>query len=313
MAVPLVVTKNNPRKPFIPYPAQRQILTDPSQTVLAVGGVAFGKTATASAWLLAEAWRRPGKYLAGAPTYPMLRGALWETLVGMVHPALVKRELRSPQLELHLRNGSIIIGRTLSKPESLQGLELSGAAVDEAGVLPDAEAIRELLRRLRQQGGGRDRLYLSANPAGHNWMWELFVAPPEELEDDAIRAEAQGIRRSLGVHRVTTFQNPFLYDDYPICKRSAYIERLWHSLTPRARRRWLLGGFDDFSGSVYDAFDPDRHVVEMPASWKGEWPAGWQLISGADFGFEDPWATIMVLVEPNPKDRRKPTYWGECA
>lgn len=327
MGVPLLLHPDTGRH-FVPYPKQRRILEDPALTVVATGGVGFGKTVTSAAKVLAEAYLTPGTYLVGAPTYGQLRDTLWMTMTRMVNPAFVVRVNHSarPSLTIRTKNGQIsqILGRSLSDAGPLRGLNLSGAAIDEA-TLCNPEAVDEVKSRLRQQRTGRNWLFITTNPAGRNWFWTWFIAPLEEIEDENERARARGWRQDLAVYNVTSFENPYLYQDFlspdgsrvlnPRPRISRFLWDRWHSLTPQGRKRWMLGSFEDFSGEVYSAFDPDRHVVPMPAEWRGEIPKHFELIQGADFGFHpDPWATVTVAVEPRfdprfPKRRLPPRYW----
>lgn len=103
-----------------------------------MGARGSGKTRTGSEWVLSMALSEPEIYVGVcAPTYAQVRDVCFENLKsGIIHVArageiIAKDGYNRNNLQLKLRNGSIIQGFSAQNPDTIRGANLSYAWVDE--------------------------------------------------------------------------------------------------------------------------------------------------------------------------------------
>jgi PBSX family phage terminase large subunit len=246
------------------------------------GAVRSGKTiASLLAWL---------KFVREAPDGPLL-------MVGKTERTL-KRNIIDPLIEMlgkrrcQLSSGAgelMLLGRLVyiagandeRAQEKIRGLTLVGAYVDEASLLP--ESFWSMLKtRLSVEGA---RLYCTTNPDGPNhWLKR------EHLDRARLHLTRTGeIQRfdspdALNLHRFS-----FQLEDNPSLPRS-YVEDTKKEHVGLWYRRLVLGDWCLAEGVVYEAYDPDRHVVdELPAMRR------W-LALGIDYGTTNPLAALLLGV-----------------
>lgn len=273
--------------PFVAAAKQAEVLTDfMSDLIVYAGGIASGKTETGAKWVIRRAAECPGgRLLVCAPTYPMLKDAAWPMLEASVPREIVERSVK---FEMTIRAGPeplTVIGKNLSKPATLQGINAdAGAWIDEGSVITRAgyEEIQRRTRAVRRPW--KPQTLITSNTSGHNWLWEVAKERPLP-----------------GTHLVetTTYEmEPYLGVEF--------IARLEASFSEKTRKRWLGGSWDDFTGGVYDAFDPARHVIPPPDAWKdGRAPAEWRRLGGIDFGWDDAFAYEHLVRAPG----ERPVYY----
>ncbi|NRQ35998.1 PBSX family phage terminase large subunit [Nonomuraea sp. NN258] len=224
---------------------------DTPQIALWSGAVSSGKTiASLLAFLMA---------VAAAPDTGLIVvvGRTLQTIERNLIDPLQSTSLFGPLAkQIHHTNGAttaIILGRKVhlvGASDSLaegriRGATIALAYVDEATLLPHAFWMM-LLSRLRVAGA---RLLATTNPDGPaHWLRREFMS----------RAGDVGMRH----WHFTLDDNPSLPDDY-VDRLKAQYTGLWY-------RRFILGEWCLAQGAVYDAWDPDVHVVsELPRidSW----------------------------------------------
>jgi len=132
----------------------------------------------------------------------------------------------------------------------IQGLTLAGAYADEASTLPESY-FNMLYSRLSVPGA---RMWLSSNPEGPvHWLKVKW------LDRARLWVDGEGNERvnpdGIDLHRVTfrLDDNPNLPADYVTRTKAAYTG-LWY-------RRYINAEWVAAEGSIYDQWDPDRHVV----------------------------------------------------
>lgn len=147
----------------------------------------------------------------------------------------------------------------------LRGMTCAGAYVDEATLVPNG-FWTQLLGRLSVEGA---RLFATTNPDNPaHWLRKDFILRTDKLD--------------LRHWHFTLHDNPFL----PASVKAAYeleFVGLFY-------RRFVLGEWVAAEGAIYDAFDPDLHVVD-------ELPQILQWLSlGVDYGTTNPFAAVLLAV-----------------
>jgi PBSX family phage terminase large subunit len=166
---------------------------------------------------------------------------------------------------------AVVLGRTVhligandARAEGkLRGLTACLAYVDEATLIPEP-FWTQLLARLSVPGA---RLLATTNPDGPaHWLRRDWLLRADELR--------------LGAWRFGLDDNPALSQNYVDALRREYVG-LWY-------RRMIDGAWCLAEGAIYDAWDPDRHVVDdLPhmERWYGV---------GIDYGTRNPFAALLL-------------------
>ena len=138
------------------------------------------------------------------------------------------------------RNQCLLVGgKDASSAALIQGSTLAGLLLDETALMPRA-FVAQAVARCSVRGS---RLWFNCNPEGpEHWFYKEWIE----------KAESRG---ALRLH-FTMEDNPGLPPEI----RQRY-ERLY---TGVFYRRFVLGEWAAAQGLVYDFFDPDKDVAEVP-------------------------------------------------
>lgn len=158
-----------------------------------------------------------------------------------------------------------LVGASDARAEGrIRGSTIALAYVDEATLVP-YEFWMMLLSRLRV--GNQSRLMATTNPDGpFHWLRREFI----------LRGEAVGLRH----WHFTLDDNPSL-DPSMVARLKAQYTGLWY-------RRFILGDWCLASGAVFDAFDSQRHVVDILPDMQR-----WMAV-GVDYGTVNPFVGLLV-------------------
>jgi len=229
------------------------------------------------------------------PVAPMLRDILQRTMDDLLEEYGVPFTFRVsplPEYVLTFAEGShTILLRTMETWNRIRGQNLCAIGFDEADTANKRtaeQATRMALARLR--AGNVRQFYAATTPEGWGWAYETFEK--NAGEDTAL------IRGS-------SYDNPHLPADfipsleanYPPNLVRAYVEGLWVSLT---------------TGRVYDRFDREKHVRELPAlldrfgrpyqqQEPGKPCADETILAGVDFNIQNCNAALIL--------RRGDDFW----
>lgn len=239
----------------------------------AFGGYGSGKSVALCAEMIGLGLEQPGsEIMICRKTIPALRDTSEAIFIDLLpHKFLeqcVIRRMGGHIESLTFPNGSKYLFRGLDQWQKLKSLSLAAIGFDEVDEV-DEETYVGLLSRVRQtkpttkaQRLGHtkiERRYIRSvsNPAGRNWVWRRFVSP------DRIQGTAYFTSTSL--------DNPHLPIDY--------LNSLLSMPEPWVKR-YVLCGFDDFAGQIYEAWSWDTHVIEPYKSYD----PGSFIIMGMDPG-----------------------------
>jgi predicted phage terminase large subunit-like protein len=197
-----------------------------------VGGRGAGKT-WVGAYRICRHAQPAATYLVVAPTYTMLRDICWPVFLDHARQLCFLRDTIRSRLAVILGNGATVLFRSADQPDRLRGLNLSGAWIDEASLVP-REVLDIVLLALRE----RENAWLACTftPKGKShWTYEVFGRPQPGVQ----------------VVRSRTAENPFLPADF--------VQRVAAQTTELMARQELEAEFIDLEG------------VEWPSEYWGDW------------------------------------------
>lgn len=245
-------------------------------------GKTYGLCSEAIAWALEQ----PGiRGLIARKTVPELRDTTEAVFIDILPHSLYKQcEIKRSGGHIErviFPNGSEILFRSLDDWNKHRSLNVGFIAYDEANEI-DEETYMGMASRVRQRDPTamakaqgvkeitRRGIWLATNPNGHDWLYERFVSDhPHDR---------------TAYFKSTSFDNPFLPQEY--------LESLMSYPMPWIKR-YVLCGFDDFAGQIYEDWNYEDHVIKMPK----EVPHGDVFWMGMDPGTRNPTAALWAWVD----------------
>lgn len=241
-----------PLPPFVDFHASKE------RNRLIVGGYGSGKSVAGCAEAIALGLEQPGsEILVMRKTVPALRDTTEKTFVDLLPPDFLK-QCEVARAGGHLEHitfptGSIYYFRGCDDWRKHRSMNLAYVLWDEADEFDeeDYDGINTRIRQSRPTALARELGHtrilrrgniLACNPQGHNWIYHLFVGPEKKPH--------------TAYWTSTSLDNPFLPIDY--------LESLL-SMPDKWVRRYVLAGFEDFAGAIYEEWAYETHVVSKPA------------------------------------------------
>lgn len=265
---------------YKPHPAQRVFHADRFKVKYRAifAGTGSGKTIAGLAECLKWCQKQPG--IVGyvyEPTYPMVRRILIPTLEDEM---LLGRPLElNPVVQEYIKsdgkitfkNGSTIWFSSLDEPERAEGVNVDFLHVDEARLVRDFEtAWITLRRRLRGSQRGKYPIgaWVTTTPdRSHSPLYNFFEGVTTRNEESK-------------VYRWTTFDNPFLKEDF---KRDMQLAH-----TGGLAERFLYGRFADVDAGSF-AFEYQKHVIQNVEKANLR-----RVFYGVDWGWTNPSAVVAL-------------------
>lgn len=251
-----------------PHPKQLEIANHPARFKVVRCGRRWGKTTYTINYLTEEALLNAnGLYFYIGPTYRQAKMIAWEMLINIITKRVPKeliRKVNESELYVLFANGSKIAIKGADNPDSLRGVGLNGAVLDEyADMRPDvfSKIIRPALAD--KQGWA----VFIGTPKGFNHFYDLYV-----------KAES---RPNWAVFHFRSKDNPLLP---PQEIEEARLE----SDEDEFAQEWEAE-FRRMKGLVFKDFDRELHTYDkLPDVQIIE------RIAGVDFGHTNP-AAIPVI------------------
>lgn len=232
-----------------------------------VCGRRFGKTFLALVWLLYQAAQKKGVYYYVAPSYVMAKSIAWRLLKELA-ASHVKNKNES-ELFVELPNGSIIQLKGAENRDSLRGVSLAGAVLDEFAFMTE-EVWTEVIRPATSDQ--QAPVLFITSPAGWNWAKDIY--------DYANAGQDQNWQS----WSFTTADGGNV--------KPEEIEAARRELPERTFKQEYLASFETLSNRVYSNFDRSQHVTEDIVSADDVR----ELYVGLDFNINPMSATIGVKV-----------------
>lgn len=269
---------------FKPHPAQQEIadaIIDYKRVVVRAGR-RMGKSALALNLVFREAMMNPGRYWIIAPEYTQVKSIYWRGLVDDYIPReiIVKKNDNELILEIMTSDpnkNSIIEFKGSDREDKLRGAGLDGVVLDEYAFQKETVWDKIVSPMLLQTGG-----------------WALFITTPngvanhfKEFWDSAAALEAEGSEIWKTFH--------FTSYDY----KGPEWQRVHRELDEEKKRmteeyftQEYLSEFAKFTGQIYTAFDPNKHIQDFDIR-----EDEWTFFRSIDFGATDPTAVSFIGVD----------------
>jgi len=164
---------------FSLLPWQQEVFKDQTRFKVVAAGRRCGKSRMAAVTLLIEGLKCPqgSAVLYVSPTMGQSRQIIWDLLLDLGRDIIQSSHVNN--LDITLINGARIYVRGADRPDTLRGVSLTYAVLDEvADIKPEAweQVIRASL------SDKRGRALFIGTPKGRNWFYDTFKLG--ESEDD---------------------------------------------------------------------------------------------------------------------------------
>jgi len=162
-------------------PWQQEVFTDTTRFKVVAAGRRCGKSRLAATTLLIEGLRCPAgsAVLYVAPTNGQARQIIWNVLMDLGRDVIANSHINNQ--DITLINGAVIYVRGADRPDTLRGVSLTYAVLDEvADIKP--EAWEQVIRASLSDKKGRGMFI--GTPKGRNWFYDLFKLGEDNVDSD---------------------------------------------------------------------------------------------------------------------------------
>ena len=156
---------------FSLLPWQKEVFQDKSRFKVIAAGRRCGKSRLAATTLLIEGLRCPAgsAVLYVAPTNGQARQIIWHVLMEIGREVISNSHINN--MDITLVNGAMIYVRGADRPDTLRGVSLTYAVLDEVADIKQ-EAWEQVIRASLSDKKGR--AIFIGTPKGRNWFYDLF-------------------------------------------------------------------------------------------------------------------------------------------
>lgn len=213
---------------FSLLPWQQEVFADRTRFKVVAAGRRCGKSRLAATTLLIEALRCPpgSAVLYVSPTAGQSRQIIWDVLLDLGREVINNSHINN--MDITMINGAKIYVRGADRPDTLRGVSLTYAVLDEvADIKP--EAWEQVIRASLSDKKGR-ALFIGT-PKGRNWFYDLFKLGQTEDDND------------WKSWHFTTKDNPMIDPDE--------IESAKKTLSSFAFKQEYLASFDNAGSNVF--------------------------------------------------------------
>ena len=164
---------------FLPW--QEEVFTDKTRFKVISAGRRCGKSRLAATTLLLEGLNCPAgsAVLYVAPTNGQARQIIWNVLLDLGRDVIAASHVNNQ--DITLVNGAVIYVRGADRPDTLRGVSLTYAVLDEvADIKP--EAWEQVIRASLSDKKGRAMFI--GTPKGRNWFFDLYKLGQNGEDED---------------------------------------------------------------------------------------------------------------------------------
>ena len=234
---------------FSLLPWQQDVFKDTTRFKVIAAGRRCGKSRLAATTLLIEALRCPqgSAVLYVSPTMGQSRQIIWDLLLDLGREVIQSSHVNN--LDITLINGARIYVRGADRPDTLRGVSLTYAVLDEVADIK-SEAWEQVIRASLSDKKGR--AIFIGTPKGRNWFFDLFNLGKNETDSD------------WKSWHFTTKDNPMIDpDEIESAKKTLssfsfkqeYMASFDTAGSDVFKERWLKYGEEPETGSYYIACD----------------------------------------------------------
>lgn len=162
-------------------PWQQEVFADKTRFKVVAAGRRCGKSRLSAITLLIEALRCPpgSAVLYVAPTNGQARQIIWNVLMDLGREVIASSHINNQ--DITLVNGATIYVRGADRPDTLRGVSLTYAVLDEvADIKP--ETWEQVIRASLSDKKGRGMFI--GSPKGRNWFHDLFKLGEDGADPD---------------------------------------------------------------------------------------------------------------------------------
>lgn len=166
---------------FSLLPWQQEVFKDTTRFKVIAAGRRCGKSRLAATTLLIEGLRCPtgSAVLYVSPTMGQSRQIIWDLLLDLGREVIQSSHVNN--LDITLINGARIYVRGSDRPDTLRGVSLTYAVLDEVADIK-VEAWEQVIRASLSDKKGR--AIFIGTPKGRNWFYDLFNLGKDGEDED---------------------------------------------------------------------------------------------------------------------------------
>lgn len=288
--------------PF-PHRKQREFMRSGKRFILLLWGRRSGKSMGIAMYTMLKAIEKQGNYYIIAPTYKQAKSIYWQDILKVLVPnAIVKKtdegelyvQLEPVHYKLETKHilgydidikhdpdlpPSTIYLKGSDNADSLRGVSLSGAVLDEVAFHKDAQYVWNNIIRpaLADQQG-----------------WAIWSSTPNGTTDEFYR-KTQAAMKSMKedgewfYSHSTALDNPYFPESEWGLTRKEYLDQ---GREDEWMQEWEAQ-FVNPSKLIYKEFNEEIHVIHDPQLI----PRVGTYAIGMDFGFVDPFAAVFAVID----------------
>jgi len=297
----------------LPYPhaKQREFMLSPARFKALVWGRRSGKSLGIALYTMLKALETPGNYYIIAPTYTQAKSIYWKDILKILIPeAIIKKtdegelyvELKPVHYKLETKHilgydidsdhrgldaPSTIYLKGANNPDSLRGVKLAGAVLDEFAFFQYAsDTWRKIVRPALADLRG----------------WAIFSSTPDGVHN-AFFDIVETAKRTIGESSNPTQDRRWFYSHATMLENTSIAHRVeeWNDTKAEYIRdgkidEWVQeweAKFTTPSSLVYSEFDDTIHVVSPQLIPRDNMT----YAIGMDFGLKDPFAAVFVAID----------------
>lgn len=243
----------------------------PKRFVLCSAGIQGGKTFVGAVWLLNKIRLFPDdSHLICAPTYKILQQSTLPKFRELVPSSIAKFHEQDSYFEIVGGKGIIYV-RSAEDPDTLEGMTLRSAWLDEAGNMKKRVWII-IQGRTAILGG---QVFMTTSPYTMNWLYHDVFKPGEDGHKD------------FGLFQWMSIQNPM----FP----KAEYQRAMTTMNATDFARRYKGLWRKREGLVYQQWNP----ITMTFDGASPIPIK-EVIAGVDWGYQHPAAIAVIGIGDKP-------------
>lgn len=210
-------------------PWQKEVWKDPNRFKIIVAGRRTGKSNFSIKQTIAAALEAPkgSAVVYVAPTQSQCRQIAWDALLDQGREVIKSAHVNS--LDITLVTGAKIHLRSAENPDTLRGLKLYFAVLDEAAFMKDEGIWTKIIRPALSDLKGK-ALFISS-PSGRNWFFDLYMSAKN------------GDKKDWSAYHKTTFDNPTIDPEE--------IAAAKENLSSFAFRQEFMASFDSQGSDVF--------------------------------------------------------------
>lgn len=274
-------------------PSQQSFLWSPQTIKCLDGGWGCGKTSIGCLHGLILSAEYPGNVgIIGRFNSSDLEDStmmkFWE-----VCPASWIKDYQKTRKTLILKNGSVIMFRHINDPNPkrshLTSTNLGWFFIDQAEEI-EKEHFNKMLGRLRLARATKRFALLGANPAGHDWLYDMFFQEigDQPFEDGSLfKSCVSGNRLGVAVRSEENRKSNGGHVD------DSYFDMLRETMPAEWCARMLDCSFSEPTGKIYKAYQLDSVHNIQRFKLEDHWP----IVVPIDVGGAHPWAVTPLAVD----------------